>query len=174
MTSPTWEQIKKRIGERTGLKTDAEIEAYSFFCDNTARSDRVIMYGGVQHEFYHQLVQQASPAMQELEKIFNDAVGNHVHEDLSGKRHPLIREQECWKGVWTQLPKPESPISYQAKKVFADFYHQFVEKGLVSAPKGMDKRKKAADSYPRLRGYNYFNDLDFYRRTGKNGRTLVA
>jgi len=177
MVSPNWQQIKKRIGERTGLKTDEEIEAYAFFCDHSDFKNGVIMYGDVQHEFYNQLAERASPVMRQLERIFNDALGNHIHEDLEGVRHPFVVECGYYYprafGDTAKCSRPESPVSRQAKKVFAEYYHKFVEQGLISLPKGLNA-KKSADAYPKLTGYNYFNDKQFYRKEGKNGRTLVA
>lgn len=161
--SNSWEKIAQRISERTGLKTKEEVEAYAHFCMHSDFKNGVILYGDVQHEFYEVLSMNASAPMRMLERVYHDAVGNRVHEDLNGQTAQLSDESER---------RLHSPLVRVAKEEYGKYYKQFVEMRLISLPESSGKGF-SAEYYPKLRGYNYFNDPEFYRAEG-NGRTSIV
>jgi hypothetical protein len=161
-----WQTIAKRISERTGLKTSEEIDAYHNFCVHSDLDDGTVMYGDVQHEFYGELHKRASQPMKVLEQAYHEAIGNNIHEDLEGNRAQVVSEEES--------KRLKSPLSRKAQQEFAKYYHQFLKSGLVSPPESHLENSYDASQYPKLTGYNYFNDAEFYKKTSDgNGRELV-
>lgn len=145
-----WQKIAKKISERTGLKSDEEIMAYSYFCKNADLNNCIILYGDVKHGFYTSLLEYASVPMKKLESAYWNSVGNH---EKTGEHENRL----------------ESPLSKQAKELYGKYSVQFTERGLISPP---EKTAYSQEYYPRLNGYNYFNDSEFYRANG-NSRTSI-
>lgn len=154
------EELAEKITSKTSLMMPEDIRAYSYFCKHANCVGAEIMYGDVQHEFYVQILQEASLPMTVLERAYNEAIGNHIHEDLEGNRSSVQFESRL-----------KSPIAKAAQQEFAKYYHKFIYLQLVSSP---EKTAHSQEYYPKLKGYNYFNDPDFYRSTKDgNGRELV-
>jgi len=136
------------ISKNTGLKSEDDIEAYTYFVQNANFDNGLILYSGVEHEFYHELYKKASEPMKTLEGAYHAAIRSNS-EALS-----FIH---C---------KIKSPLAKQARQEFAKYYHKFMELGLISPP----EISKIDDSYyPRLRGYNYYNDDKVYVAYKKKG-----
>jgi len=148
-----WQKIEKRISERTGLKSQEEINAYAYFCEHSDFRDGIIMYRDVEHEFYEELWRKSSKPMQELENAYHDSVGNHEN---TGDEENRLR----------------SPLSRRAQQIFAEYYHKFISLRLISPPESHLENRYDSSQYPKLTGYNYFNDPEFYRAEG-NGRELI-
>lgn len=148
-SNPTWQRIKRRIAERTGLKSEDEIEVYSEFCHHADSEDGVVMYGDVQHEFYTYLLNKSPQTRKESERKFYESYANDLNRDDK---------------------MPQSPLSLEAQRMYEDYLKRFIERGLVLAPISVGCSK---DKYPILRGYNFFNDPEFYKKTIKeNSRSF--
>lgn len=142
--NPTWQRIKRRIAERTGLNDDNEIEAYSEFCHHADSEDGLILPGDVEHEFYTHLLNKSPQHLKDSEKRFyQDYFNNPKRKD--------------------EVPK--SPLSLEAQEMYTDYLIRFVKKGLISPPTPAGCSNVM---YPVLKGYNYFNDPDFYKKTIKD------
>jgi len=138
-TTPHWQRIKDRIAARTGLTLDEEIEAYVKFCDYASHfAEAVIMEGNVQHEFYHELRDAATPAERAADDAFYAA----------------------FDGTYLNGPYPQSPLSQHAQAVMERYRDQFVAQHLISEPTTMGGRWLTP--YRLLYGYSYWNDPEFY------------
>jgi len=145
-----WQVIKQEILRQTGLEEDADIEAYAHFCTHADVQDGVIIWRDVQHEFYRFILENSSKAMKHLERVYNDAVGNHI--------------RTRGKFGFDFTPQLKSHISLRAQKEFAKYYHKFIQMGLVEPPRTGKKEVYDEEAYQRLTGYNFLNDPIFYER----------
>jgi hypothetical protein len=139
--SQNWQSIKDRIALRTGLTLDDQIEAYAHFCLHADSKDGLLLEGDIQHEFYIELMKQGGPATRIAEDKF-------YKENIEGKH--------------VEWPYPESPLSCQARELMEQYRGLFEARSLVSKPMLI---RKIPEPMRVLRGYNYFNDSDFYTRT---------
>jgi hypothetical protein len=144
--NPTWQRIKRKVAEKTGLEKDDEIEVYTDFCHHADFNDGVIMFGDVQHEIYCHLENKSKSLKESERKFYQDYYNNSDRPD--------------------KIPK--SPLSLEAEALYEKYLTIFIEKGLILPPAPV---RKCSDKYPILKGYNYFNDPEFYRKTIKDNST---
>jgi len=151
------EFINQRIRQETGLTDQRDIDAYCHFVHHADKDTGLIMYGDVQHDFHQELIRKSSEQMKALERIYNESLGNHIHENPKGESFSISDYDK------RQLA---SPISRVAKKLYAEYYHKFMQMGLIEPPR---KGDLSGQLYPFLKGYDYFNDPQIYVKCRTKG-----
>jgi hypothetical protein len=99
------------------------------------------MQGDVQNFFYRTLLQEASQTVRNSEAKFYDDFFNQQNRPNK---------------------TPESPLSEEARKTTELYLTRFQDSGLITPPM---KIRECSERYPILKGYNYFNDPEFYKKT---------
>jgi hypothetical protein len=150
------ERIDKRISEKTGLDSKEEIEVYSFICTHADFNNGVIMSGDVVHDIYTDLLSKASVPMKVLEKVYGESLANY---------------EEVPPGMETRNFK--SPLLKKAWQIYSQHMLDLAQRSLI----GISKEYAFGTRYPVLKGYNYFNDKEFYKKVGtkrSQGRELIV
>jgi hypothetical protein len=146
-------KIDKALTKKTGLKTEEDLEIYSYFCHHADLNNGIVMYDDVAHDIYHFLLSKASGPMKILETAYWTSVGNHEDTNYLEARHF------------------KSPLSRKAREIYSEYFKKFLKKHLL----GISEKSYNGTFYPVLKGYNYLNDAKFYRKVGRKrsqGREL--
>jgi RNAse (barnase) inhibitor barstar len=147
------ERIDRKISDKTGITSKEAIRIYDFICTHADFNDGVIMSGDVIHDIYRDLLSKSSKPMQVLDEVYWNVVANLVEV-------PLCSEFRDFK----------SPLSRKAEQVFSEYLQDFSKRGLI----GISREFAFGERYPVLIGYNYFNDNEFYEKTGtKNSQGRI-
>jgi hypothetical protein len=152
----------KKIKENAPLEEKEDIVAHINFVGATDHNKGVIFYGEVQRNFYQDLIENASEPMKHLERVQDEALGNHILEDGEGNQIKMEFSTR----------KLSSPLQKKAKQIQGKHYKNFINLGLIVPPESYLINKFDESKYPKLRSYDYFNDPEVYTKYKKKQNSV--